>query len=659
MKKILYFFIAAQILVFANLSASSLTSSASIISNNDIGVFELLDLSLDGLENVNRFYTEGKYDLAKEALLDYYKNRTSPVNPDINLTRIRINADEQKMADEGLEHKFFAHYGYQPSYFYGDDIDWDYWPVKDNELRWQLHRHKWWAPMGKAYRISNNEVYAQEWTKQYTDWIEKNPLSNSEKYKENNSFSWRPLEVSHRLQDQINQFQYFVVSPSFDADFLELFLINYRKHANHIINNFSERGNHLLFEAQRLFYAGAFFPEFKDAQMWREKGAEILNHEIGVQVYDDGFQYELDAGYHVASINIFLKAYNMAKINGYLSIFPRSYMNTLEDMIAATMNVTFPNYTMPCFSDAKLTNKNQMLRNFKDWSNIFPNNELLKHMASDNAEKNDNHILSKALESSGFFTFRNGWSPKSTMMVVKAGPPAFWHNQPDNGTFELYINGRNFFPDAGSYIYGGDESVLKEREKFRQTNAHNTLTLNNENLETTNSKTLLWDISNSSVQKFVTENQSYENLKHRRSIFFVDNSFFVIVDQAIGEAEGLISQNFHLSEGDVVFDVKSNSVHTKYGDSNNVMIQTFNTDKMDLVEKESWVSYAYRQKSKRPGFSFDTHKNKSQDIAYVTIIHPFKKKSPKVKLIDSKQGDGFVNVKFKVKSKQYELQANW
>ena len=35
---------------------------------------------------------------------------------------------------------FFVHKGYQPSYNYGKDINWQYWPVQDNELRWQLHR---------------------------------------------------------------------------------------------------------------------------------------------------------------------------------------------------------------------------------------------------------------------------------------------------------------------------------------------------------------------------------------------------------------------------------------------------------------------------------------------------------------------------------------
>ena len=100
---------------------------------------------------------------------------------------------------------------------------------------------------------------------------------------ENVRFAWRPLETSHRLQDQINQFTLFVESPSFTPSFLTEFLVNYRRHADHILHNYSKEGNHLLFEAQRMLYAGAFFPEFKEATTWRKSGIDILNREIKKQ----------------------------------------------------------------------------------------------------------------------------------------------------------------------------------------------------------------------------------------------------------------------------------------------------------------------------------------------------------------------------------------
>lgn len=195
--------------------------------------FELLDLDRPGLETVKAMYKKGKMDKAAAALLNYYRQRTGIVDPDINLNNIKVSKRERQWADDALEHTFYVHDGYQPAYNYGKDINWKFWPVKDNELRWQLHRHKWFTPMGKVYRETKDEKYAIEWKEEYLDWIKKNPLvevthdqfemKDNESLKadiENARFAWRPLEISHRIQDQIHQFTLFVQSPNFTPAFL-------------------------------------------------------------------------------------------------------------------------------------------------------------------------------------------------------------------------------------------------------------------------------------------------------------------------------------------------------------------------------------------------------------------------------------------------------
>lgn len=599
-------------------------------------VFSLLNLDYPGLEKVKALHQEGKDADAAKALLDYYRARTNVKTPDINLKKVTIGKDEQKMADEALQHTFFAHKGYQPSFNYGEDIDWRYWPVKDNELRWQLHRHKWFTPMGKAYRVSGDEKYAVEWTKQYIDWIKKNPLVKVDKKEyemtgdnqlkgdvENARFAWRPLEVSNRLQDQTSQFQLFLPSPSFTPEFLTEFLVNYHKHAIHILGNYSAQGNHLLFEAQRMIYAGAFFPEFKEAAAWRKSGIDIMNREINVQVYNDGGQFELDPHYHLAAINIFCKALNIADLNGFRNEFPQEYLDTIEKMIVFYANVSFPDYTNPCFSDAKLTNKKEMLKNYRNWSKMFPKNQFIKYLATDGKEGALPEYLSKGFLKSGFFVFRNSWGTDATQMVVKAGPKAFWHCQPDNGTFELWFNGRNLFPDTGAYVYAGSAEVMKLRNWFRQTRVHNTLTLDGRNLETTQSVTGLWQ-PEGKEQILVTENPGYKGLKHRRTVFFVDQAYFVIVDEATGNARGTVNLNYHFREGEVNVDAEKNMVTTAYEGSSNVKLQCFPEKSASLRAEEGWRSTAYRQRVARTSVAFDTNKDDAEAVRYITVIYPVK-----------------------------------
>ena len=280
--------------------------------------FELINLDYPGLADVKKAYNQNDMQAAAEALLSYYRNRNCIKHPELDLNNVKVSAADKQKADEALAHILYAHEGYQPSFYYGKDIDWTYWPIKDNELRWQLHRQKWFTPMGKMYYVTRDEKYAAEWAFQYMDWVKKNPLVpvTKEEFElastgevrgdtENARFAWRPLEVGTRLEDQTQQFMLFRNAAAFTPEFLTEFLVNYHKHANHILHNYSDAGNHLLFEAQQILYAAIFFPEYKDAATWRKSGIDILVREAGKQVYDDGGQFELDPLYHMASIEIF------------------------------------------------------------------------------------------------------------------------------------------------------------------------------------------------------------------------------------------------------------------------------------------------------------------------------------------------------------------
>lgn len=141
----------------------------------------------------------------------------------------------------------------------------------------------------------------------------------------------------------------------------------------------------------------------------------------------------------------------------------------------------------------------------------------------------------KTFPSSGFYVLRSGWDPQSTVLIhsnnvsLKLGDSS--HNQLDNGTFELYRNGRNFFPDSGvcAYMAEDNEKVMELRRWFRQTKAHNTMVLgktaDHEETGTENinkaAGTLLLFEEKDEYQLIVTENQGYSNFKHRRSIFYV------------------------------------------------------------------------------------------------------------------------------------------
>ncbi len=604
-------------------------------------VFGMLDLDYPGLAAVKSLHSEGDDKAAAAALLEYYRGRKGICTPDIrDVRKVTINKEEQKWADDGLEHTFFVHKGYQPSFNYGKDINWKYWPVQDNELRWQLHRHKWFTPMGKAYRVSGDEKYAREWASQYIDWIRKNPLvaiskdayeirdnAQMKEDAENARYAWRPLEASHRLQDQCLQFQLFIDSPAFTPEFLTEFLVNYHRHAEHIMGNWSAQGNHLLFEAQRMLLAGSFFPEFKDAESWRKSGVDILNREIEKQVYADGGQYELDPHYHLASIEIFYKALQIAALNGFRKEFPQSYSDAVESMIMFYANICYPDYTNPCFSDAKITGKKVMLGHYRKWQKLFPDNQAIRYFATEGKEGALPEYLSKGFEDSGFYVFRNGWGKDALQMTVKAGPVGEWHAQPDWGTFEMWYNGKCLFQDSGSYVYEGkDPEVMEWRRWFKASSHHNTLTVNDENLDKNPCRTLLWQ-PEGDVQVLVTEHQSYSDLMHRRSIFFVDGKYFVIVDEATGDRKGWVNLHYQMPRGDVPNSREDMHFHTNFEGGSNFHLQCFCPDmgKMQLKKEKGWQSSEYMKKVQRIDASFKQKKEDGSPVRFITVIYPKEK----------------------------------
>lgn len=626
--------------------------------------FSAINLNYPGLGKVKELYNSGKYNEAARELLTYYRNRKSIKNPDFNVgdeARFRgvdIGKSNQAKADNALLHKFQPQKGY--GFFdYGADINWDYWPVKDNEVRWQLHRVTWWQPMGMAYRSSGDEKYAKEWIFQFRDWENKNYLGRSA---ENDQIAWRPLEVSERIQSLPGTFNLFVISPNFTPGFLMEFLNSFSKQTAYIPKHYSKEGNHLLFEAQRVLGAGASFPELKQAGEWRKSGIEILNREIKLQVFADGVQWELSPTYHIACIDIFLKAYNSATMSGVEKEFPDTYIKTIEKMMTATANISFPDYSNPMFGDSWTTDKSARIKLFSAWSKIFPQNGLLKYFATEGAEGQLPNYKSNAFPNGGFYTFRNGWNNKSIVMIMKAGPPAEFHAQPDNGTFELWIKGRNFTPDTGCYIYSGDAEVTKMRNWFRQTRVHNTLTLDNQNMVITKAEQNKWK-TDKNLDILTYTNPSYTNLNHQRTVLFVNQKYFLIIDKAIGEATGNLGVHFQLKEDSKpVFDKENNRVYTTYEDGNNLLIQSFNTDKVALNEEEGKVSYVYAKEIARPAFVFEKTKSDAKTQQFISILYPYDgNNAPEISIepnADNAYEKGYISLNVIINGKKSNLKTN-
>lgn len=587
-------------------------------------LLQRLDLTKPGLEKVKTAANDP--DLATKELLNYYRERTSVKHPvDRTLKKSYLgnyaNAGTMETADNAMKHIFLGQPAYPP-YFCGDDIDWGYHPPISDYYQWvvQLNRMYFWTSMAQAYWHTGDEKYAKEWVSQLCDWVKKVPRDKEHDY------AWLSLNAGIRGYQWSYLFMYFLDSPAFTPEFLVTFLNSCHQHADYLMGTYTAKSNWALMEAEGMAFIAILFPEFKDAEKWKTTAADRLNMEIDNQVYSDGHQRELAMGYHLGCINWFCRTLDLAVMNGMNDLFPESYQKKIELMCEVPMKLGLPDGSNTQFGDSWKGNPGANWGILKQWATRCNRPDFL-YVATEGAEGEKPGETAFAYKESGLYSMRSGWNKDAICFIMKCGPDGGWHCEPDNGTFELYAGGRHLMPDGSGYIYNAEP---ENRAWFRQTKVHQTITLNGEN-SLYAPKHLLWQ-TGENLDVLVVENESYPNLTHRRAVFFVDKSCFVIVDEVYGEGAGDVDLHFQFAPGDIKFDNQKMIAQTSFNDGWNVLVQNVLPKEVKMEEEEGQISFVYAQKEPRPAFRYRVPKKVDETgIRFVTIVVPFSNKAPEIK----------------------------
>lgn len=619
MKKNLIFVIS----LLSCLSVYQVTAQSKVSEGAVEKLLSRIDLNAKGLEKVKQ--SLDRPEEASRQLLNYYRLRTSVKHPVDKRLKAKslgdfANQEEIRTADNALKHIFVGQSAYPP-YFCGDDINWGTRPVPDNEWVWQLNRMNFWNDMARAYWHTGDEKYAREWCTQLIDWTVKNPNDKE------HSYAWRSIETGIRGNRWSALFQYFLDSPHFTPEVMVAFLNSCYYHAECLMTQYRTKSNWGLMEAEGLAFIAITFPEMKNSEYWLTEAVRRLNNEIDLQVYPDGQQRELAMGYHLGCIDWFIRTYDLALMNGKTDFFPPSYVEKVQKMCDVPMKLSHPDGTFAQFGDAWAGRPGQLSKRFLEWANRY-NREDFRFLASDGKEGRRPDSTAYALPYSGLYSMRSSWEKDAICLVLKCGPDGGGHSQPDNGTFELSAGGRNLMPDAGSYIYSGDPV---NRNWFRQTRIHQTVTLNGQNSKYA-PRQLLWKPGKTD-DLLVVENKSYDNLTHRRSVFFVDKRYFVVVDEAIGSAAGDVDLHFQLAPGKAIFDQSALKATSDFPEGWNVVVETIAQNGLKMEEEEGQVSFLYTKKEPRPAFRYRISKTADQaNVRFITLVVPYVKEIPKINI---------------------------
>lgn len=486
---------------------------------------------------------------------------------------------------------------------YGDSIDWhcdrvhdkraprkpwfqvqylDFSEVGDSKVTWELNRHQHLVTLAKAYRLTENQRFAQEIFQQWKHWHAENPYPIGINWASSLEVAFRSLSwlwMNALIED-------CAVTPAgFHTEWLTAMAISGR-HIERYPSTYFSPNTHLLGEGVALFFIGLLCPELRDAERWKQKGWQIVLQEAERQVQADGFHFEQSVYYHVYALDFFLHAAVLASLNG-VSV-PGKLEEKLEKMLA-TLLLLGRSGVPPRLGDDDGGRVFDPARNRADHvldplatgAVLFTRGDfkavagelreetiwLLGEQAVaewDRLEKQRPHIASTALEASGLYFL----TASRSQLMIDAGPQGAYnagHGHADALSISLQSNGSPLLIDPGTFEYVGEGS---ERDLFRGTSMHNTLCVDGLSQSEpwglfawrslTDGKMERW-IQGETFDLFVGSHNGYARLPqpviHRRWLVALKADLFLVRDVVEGGGKHRLDVSWHLApEAQMVVD---------------------------------------------------------------------------------------------------------
>lgn len=528
----------------------------------DATFFSLVDLDRADLSAVREAAETSDWAAAKRAFAQHLRTRKEPhwtFDPKAVGQERKPNVAK---AEKALQHRLSSIGIEWP---FGPEIDWAFnpttqpdskWP-RNHEWTWQLSRHPMWVDLGRAFYATGDEMYAAEFVAELKSWVRDCPLPPKA---DNKAFSrWRTIEAGIRAGSVWPEvYHLFLAAKSFDDVALTLFLKSYVEHALYLMQ-FKTTGNWLTMEANGLYHAGALFPEFKDAALWRQTALERLSAELDIQVYPDGAQIELAPGYHGVSVRNFLGPVNLVPLTGFE--VPAAYTAKLERMFDYFLYSMQPTRRTPALNDSGAGS-------VESWMGtgvkLFPTRDDFRWVASDGREGKAPGVLSYRFPYAGQVLFRSGWDRNALWLCLDAGPFGYGHQHEDKLGVTLTAFGKSLLVEGGVYTYDASEW----RRYVLSSRAHNVVLV--DGLEQNRRKApkdtyvaktpvpLAFETGETHDYASATYDEGWganadRIVRHTRHVFFLKPDLFVIADE-LEPLDGKAHKYealFHLEAGEV------------------------------------------------------------------------------------------------------------
>jgi heparinase II/III-like protein len=451
----------------------------------------------------------------------------------------------------------------------------------DVRVIWELNRLHQFVTLGRAYALTADERYTEEFLLQLASWYEENPPRFG--------VNWTvAMEAAIRAVNLIAALELFRASPLLDDNAFALALRTLLAHGHFIRANleFSNRAasNHYLSDLIGLFAIGMTVPDYEESAGWVSFSAPRLLEEMKRQVMADGVSYEGSVAYHRLVLEIYTLFFSLAQANGIE--LDGQHWERLEAMFDFTRHYLKPDGTAPLVGDSD----DGRLLKFKQRPAI--DHSYLISMAAVLLE-NEKFKESSRLDEEALWWFgqtgRDGFESLRTcaeppvsrafdqaqIYIQRQGPLYAIIDCGDHGiggrgshahsdalSLELFAYDHTFLRDPGTFVYTASD---RWRNLFRSTAYHNTVRLDGQEISqiidgqlfalgpNVRPRVIGWDC-NQEMDLIEAEHYGYCDLPqgviHRRDVTFnKTDGYWIVEDTFEGEGAHLFEFFFNFDPG--------------------------------------------------------------------------------------------------------------
>lgn len=633
-------------------------------------LLDRLDYTIPGMEAAGRLYHDKKYEECMAATAEHFRTRTSPgylfTAEDLKQLDDPLTLTE---AGEVMEHRIYGHH-------FEGEIDWFFNPTdetsRDNEWSWSLYRHVYWQPLARAYALTGDEAYTEEFLHQLNSFADSWPLrpfledtdGSYEKQFDYPGHPWRPIETAMRIYTSwLPCMEAFRASSAWQWQDWARFLILVCDHADHLVagyTNHTKSSNWLTMESGAALQCGIMFPEIRSD--WKSMGYRRVMYELKYSFDHDGIHMERTPIYHMVAAGSFLQCWRLCRINR-LPVPPYG-LPTLVRAAEFLMSLVKPDFSTPMIGDAdrvdlqsrrcdtslyegmNLTmdpfDLNEMRAYFRTMHELTGRDDFLYFAAgrkagSTPAKRNFQY------PAAGIYVMRTGWEAEDSYLLVHGiqleRGEVSTHSHNDTGHLEIHIKGEDILTDSGRYIY--NKSCWKDwRHYFLSARAHNTLYVDDHEMgavpgvsRTRGVRTCCHRFEeNGDYQLIDISHNGYvytdDPIYHRRRVLRLAGDVYVIDDQVTGPGlcEHDIRLYFNFSGG--VLSEKADGVYGYTSEKGrNYQLTGLASDRVEtemLYGSEDpiggWISHGYAWRKPIPQLAVKTRG--PVPVRFITVLAP-------------------------------------